>query len=124
MENISYSDFHSRLKAFIQSLDMSMREFERSVDVSNGSIASQITNKKAIGSDRVENILHKYPELNVEWLFTGKGEMTRNSNCKDQESQAIELNILKQENAWLKKRIENQESVIETLAKKIKDDTM
>ena len=30
---------------------------------------------KSIGSDRRDLIIEKYPDLNIDWLLTGRGEM-------------------------------------------------
>ncbi|WP_181256212.1 S24 family peptidase [Aurantibacter aestuarii] len=48
--------------------------FEQSIDASNGYINSI---SKSIGIDKVESILEKYPNLNIEWLLTGNGDMMK-----------------------------------------------
>lgn len=68
-----------RLKSYIESSKMSVKAFELSIDVSNGYINSI---SKSIGIDKLQLILEKYPNLNLEWLITGKGEMLRNSEVK------------------------------------------
>ena len=68
-----------RIKQYIDSKGMSVRKFEESVGFSNGSFASQFKNNKTIGADKVENILHIYPDINPEWLLTGKGPMLRDN---------------------------------------------
>lgn len=35
-----------------------------------------------INSTAIENILSEFPDLNLEWLITGKGEMTKSSNTQ------------------------------------------
>lgn len=64
-----------RLKKYIDSKGISVRMFEQSIGVSNGSFASQLKNNKTIGVDRLENILQIYPDINTRWLLTGKGNM-------------------------------------------------
>jgi hypothetical protein len=83
-ENISY-----RLKLFIDSQGISMREFETIFGFSNGSIGSQIKNNKAIGSDRVEKILLHYEDLNPHWLLTGKGPMLLSDAVEDEPLQVL-----------------------------------
>jgi phage repressor protein C with HTH and peptisase S24 domain len=70
-----------RIKDFIDYKDFSIRVFEMSVGMSNGSFASQLKNNKTIGVDKLENILQKYPELNAEWLLTGRGEMLKSEEA-------------------------------------------
>lgn len=67
----------SRIKNYIDFIDVSVASFEKSVSMSNGSFASQFKNNKTIGVDKIENILRKYPEINPEWLLTGQGEMLK-----------------------------------------------
>lgn len=65
----------SRLKKFIDHKGLSVRQFEQSVGMSNGSFASQLKRQGTIGVDRLENILHVYTEINPLWLLTGSGSM-------------------------------------------------
>lgn len=68
----------TRIKQYLDSKEISIRAFELRCGFSNGSFASQLKNGKAIGSDRLENILNAFPDINIEWLFTGKGNMIKN----------------------------------------------
>ena len=71
------SNIVSRIKEFIDQKGVSVRKFEEKVGFSNGAFASQYKNNGSIGSDKIENILHSYPEINVIWLLTGKGDMLK-----------------------------------------------
>ncbi len=64
-----------RLKSFIDYLDSSISSFEKTINASNGYVNSI---SKGIGSDKLELILEKFPQLNLEWLLTGRGEMIKN----------------------------------------------
>lgn len=66
-----------RIKEFIDYKGISVRKLELKMNFSNGSFASQFKNNKNIGVDKVENILHMYPEVNSEWLLTGNGGMLK-----------------------------------------------
>lgn len=67
----------SRIKQFIDFNKLTISSFEKDVNMSNGSFASQLKNGKTIGVDKLENILKKYIEINPEWLLTGHGEMLK-----------------------------------------------
>ena len=61
-----------RLKLFIQTQNLSVSEFEKSIKVSNGYVNS-IT--KSIQPDKLSLIVDKYPLINIYWLLFGKGDM-------------------------------------------------
>ena len=67
-----------RLSEFIKYLNISVRRFEQSISASDGMIRRAINNNTDIQSKWIQNISDKYPELNLGWLVTGKGEMLRN----------------------------------------------
>jgi transcriptional regulator with XRE-family HTH domain len=66
-----------RIKQFIDYKGLSVKRFEEYVGMSNGSFASQLKNNKTIGVDKLEKILFIYPEINLDWLLTGDGEMLK-----------------------------------------------
>lgn len=61
-----------RLKIFVQSLNKGQNAFEAEVGIANGYLASK---SQSVNSDAIEKILNKYPNLNLDWLFTGNGNM-------------------------------------------------
>lgn len=64
----------SRLKAFIDSNGLSIREFERINSFPNGTINAITDN---ITKKRLDAIVENYPTLNTSWLLTGEGEMLK-----------------------------------------------
>ncbi len=67
-------NFKDRLQRFLNHEDISMRTFERQCDIKAGT-ASKMTEKSyAITFHKIQQ---GYPQLNVEWLKTGKGEMLK-----------------------------------------------
>lgn len=61
-----------RLTEFIKSQNISVREFERRADLSNGYLKSL---RKSPTIDKMRSIVSAYPMLNQEWLLTGEGNM-------------------------------------------------
>ncbi|MGB5402508.1 MAG: hypothetical protein WBN13_00895 [Robiginitalea sp.] len=72
-----------RLMMFIKQSGLSARQFDLSIGASNGYTLRMLKNKASIGSDVIETILRIYPDLNVVWLLTGKGEMFKSQDVSD-----------------------------------------
>lgn len=66
-----------RLMKFIAFAGLSARQFDLSIGAANGYTLRMRKNNASIGSDVIENIINVYPQINVEWLITGKGEMLK-----------------------------------------------
>lgn len=71
------SQIVSRLKDYVVSKDISIRQFELSIGVSSGAISRAFKNDTDIQSKWISKIIHEYPDINVEWLITGKGDMVK-----------------------------------------------
>lgn len=63
-----------RISEFIKYKKITIAEFERNVGLANGYVKKF---KGSIGSDKLNNIASYYPELNIDWLITGNGEMLK-----------------------------------------------
>ena len=48
--------------------------------MSNASFGRSLKNNGAIGTDKLENILRIYQEINPDWLLTGQGNMVRSGS--------------------------------------------
>ena len=73
-----------RIKLFRDYLGIGQTAFEVNIGVARG----YFSNVKTLGSDRILRIHTKYPELNIEWLVTGNGEMIKNA---EREQKTIEI---------------------------------
>lgn len=61
-----------RTYSFIDYKGITVKKFEELCGLSNGYISSM---RKGFGSDKLNNVLTMFPELNREWLLYGEGEM-------------------------------------------------
>lgn len=66
-----------RVKEYIDFKGITNQKFEIEIGYSNGAFGTQLKNNKTIGSDKLENILNNYKDINPEWLLTGKGSMLK-----------------------------------------------
>lgn len=67
----------NRLMKFIKYAGLSARQFDISIGAGNGYTLRMQKNNASVGSDILENIVKVYPQLNIEWLITGEGDMLR-----------------------------------------------
>lgn len=67
-------DIKDRLKEIRDYAKMGQTNFEKHTGISSGYF-NKI--KGSIGSDTILKIADKFPELNLDWLITGKGEMLK-----------------------------------------------
>lgn len=105
-------DTKSRLKQFIEYLNITVAEFERSTGLSNGYIRNI---SKSIQPDKAQNISNVYPQLNMGWVLTGEGEMLKTEN-EGPKTEVLHLQELIKTQA---ETISSQKLLIETLLDKI-----
>ena len=113
-----------RLKQFIDTLNISEREFCRRIGVSSSYVMSI---KKSIQPDKMQAISIHFPELNPLWLLLGQGEMLVSDGKKEGEqrqntgglpSSELLAKLLEEANsekARLLSIIESQQRTIESL---------
>lgn len=65
-------NIQKRLNQYIEMKGLSVRDFERKCGLSNGSASKIAENSRKSTFDRIST---SCPELNIDWLLTGKGEM-------------------------------------------------
>lgn len=63
-----------RLECFLKSKKISKTEFGKRVGASASYVSSI---RKSIAPDKIEGIAENWPDLNIEWLMTGEGQMLK-----------------------------------------------
>lgn len=76
-------ELKERFDAFIRHKSLSRRKFQEQIGVSNSYIQNI---SKGISNDVLNRISIQYPELNTNWLLTGKGEMLLNALENEKEA--------------------------------------
>lgn len=76
---------NERLKKFLDFEGMSVRQFEAKIGSSDGKIAKFLTSNSSLKSDTLNMIMENFPQLSIEWLLTGEGEMLKSNTQKHQE---------------------------------------
>ncbi len=73
-----------RILAFIAYKNMSKAQFYKETGLSNGFLDKV----KDIGVSKLERILQAYPEINIEWILLGEGDMIK-KNTKNAVSEEV-----------------------------------
>lgn len=78
-----------RILQFIEYKRLSKNKFYKKTGLSNGILDKQ----GGISSDSLEKIYYVYPEINLDWLLTGKGEMLKKEGLVQQAHNNISSTI-------------------------------
>lgn len=80
-----------RIIIFIKRIGISQSKFEKSVGLSNGYL-NQLRNSPSY--EKIQSIISVYPELNQNWLLTGKGSMLKNKEIAEAVESAEQVYLL------------------------------
>ncbi|MGB3465082.1 MAG: hypothetical protein WBA74_07425 [Cyclobacteriaceae bacterium] len=80
-----------RVKIFASVSDLKIAKFERMIGVTQNAIQSAIKRNSSMSDETLAKIMKTFPQLNITWVLTGKGEMLHEeSTSSDKESEPIE----------------------------------
>lgn len=77
MDNQENQTIKERLREFIMFKNISIREFERQIGVAYGFLSNMANSTSPKNFTKISRC---YPELNLDWLLTGEGEMLRSES--------------------------------------------
>ncbi|MCD7915730.1 MAG: S24 family peptidase [Tannerellaceae bacterium] len=63
-----------RLKIFSKQMGYGRNKFEEYVEIASGYLSSR---SSSVTSDTIEKVIRKFPELSLEWLLTGQGDIIK-----------------------------------------------
>ena len=69
----------ARLKQFLQMEELSPAKFADSIGIQRSGISHLLAGRNKPSYDFITKMLTTYPDLNADWLLTGKGKPYRNS---------------------------------------------
>ena len=73
---------NSRLLRFLEAENISQAQFADTLGVARAGISHILSGRNKPGFDFIERLALKYPNLNIEWLITGRGKMYRDSQAQ------------------------------------------
>ncbi len=69
-----------RIRQIAEYYGISIRQFEQKISVSDGLIHKALARKSGLKQGTLAKILDIFPQINPDWLLSGKGEMLRGSD--------------------------------------------
>lgn len=69
---------NNRLQQFLAAENITQSTFAESIGVTKASVSHVLAGRNKPGFEFIESIARRYPNLNIEWLITGKGRMYKN----------------------------------------------
>ena len=66
---------NKRLQQFLSAENISQAQFAESIGVARASVSHILAGRNKPGFDFLESMASHYPNLNLEWLITGRGRM-------------------------------------------------
>ena len=73
------NNFIERLQYYMENRGINDNQMTVAAGLSIGLLSKLKKSGKGMSSTNIEKILSSYPDLNAEWLLTGRGEMLRNT---------------------------------------------
>lgn len=73
-----FSMIKERIIQFVDSKGITKESFYNRIGMTSANFRGK-AKETPINSTAIENILSEFPDLNLEWLITGKGEMTKSN---------------------------------------------
>jgi len=110
------SPIKQRILQFIANENISQRFFYAKTEISRGTLS----NTSSITEEILAKFIANYPNINPDWLLTGKGTMLRDHSPVErvENREVSEIEQLKKENSELKDRlVKSQARIIELLDK-------
>nr|WP_321356915.1 hypothetical protein [uncultured Draconibacterium sp.] len=109
------SSVRDRLLEFIEKKGLNPASFEKKVGLSNAYVKNI---RKSIGDKSITKIKNEFPDLNVDWLLTGNGDMIKSSTNNTINNPKEEPEMYKQlidEIYELKERCARYERIIDDM---------
>lgn len=124
-----FDNIKERIIYFVENQRIKKVDFFSKIGVTSANFRGNQL-KSSLSSTSIERIITLYPEVNLYWLLTGKGEMLRGFEIPTEQAQGLsdKLRLLEEQNELLKSSIEllkenkkQSEEIISFYKEKIQD---
>jgi transcriptional regulator with XRE-family HTH domain len=80
-----------RINALMRHMGMSQKDFANEICISPGTLSSIFSGRNKPTLNTLNNIHERFPEVNMDWLMNGKGEMFASAAPVPQQVEAAEV---------------------------------
>lgn len=118
-EKIMSKPFNKQLKKFVKAYRLTNSELASKLDITYQALHNVLSGNNYPKVATLILLSENYPDLNMNWLLTGEGEMKIGQPAKTQEIESLEnqLTMCKKENKLLNEMVDNQRLVIDLMKK-------
>ncbi|MDR1882592.1 MAG: helix-turn-helix transcriptional regulator [Prevotella sp.] len=68
---------NERIRLIYKSLNITLKSFSNTIGISEGTLKSMFNRGTNPGFEILEKIANAYPDISMDWLVTGNGEMLK-----------------------------------------------
>ena len=79
VKTIKFTFMNRRLEQFLKAENITQAQFADVINVARASISHILSGRNKPGFEFIQNMAFHYPNLNLDWLITGKGKMYKNN---------------------------------------------
>lgn len=108
---------NQRFTKLLKELKVNANQLARELDISQPTIAKTLSGATLPSSKLFIPLLEKYPQVNLNWLISGKGEMFMDENSLSKEYLDRLADSLERENNLLRKEINGISSELDRIQK-------
>lgn len=95
-----------RLLQFLQAENITQTQLADTLSVARGSVSHILAGRNKPGYDFIESLLLHYPQLNLDWLITGKGRMYKDLDSATESTDSTQLSLFGPQNALSTREID------------------
>ena len=82
-----------RIRSIMQYMRLSQQDFANRLGISAASLSSIFTGRTNPTNNHVMAIHHAFPEININWLLFGEGEMILSPKSDDQDADVLDADV-------------------------------
>ena len=75
----TFFTMNKRLEQFLGAENITQTQFAETLGVAKASVSHILAGRNKPGFEFIESLARKYPNLNLEWLISGRGRMYKDS---------------------------------------------